>query len=135
MSCHVISLLKSIYRSVTSDVFIGFVNASIHAVNACLILVDAALISAIPVRLLHVWQPMFFVTSYFLFVVFYWAADGVDAVSGKRYVYEQLDFDSQPGIAACWMFGVTLLAIPASHAALYTIYRCRLAFFSAVFNN
>ncbi|XP_064609916.1 protein rolling stone-like [Liolophura sinensis] len=103
---------------------IQFVNFNVHAINSVIVLLDLA-ITAHPVRLYHVYQPVLYVLVYGLFYIIYWAAGGVDP-HGNHYIYKVLDWGRNPGSAAGLSFGLVCLAVPLIHLFVFGLYKLRL---------
>ncbi len=78
-------------------------------------------INAIPVRLLHFYQPLLYGTVYFLFTICYWQLDGTNE-EGSPYIYEILDYDDNLGKALGFGF-VMLGAAAVIHVIWWALYR------------
>ena len=59
--------------------------------NSAYVMVEI-LVSATPIRLLHVYQPLIYLTIYVLFTLIYYWAGGTSA-SGSHYIYSVLDWE------------------------------------------
>ena len=90
---------------------------SIHGVNALYVLCDQ-MVTGIPVRVVHFYQPFLLAIVYAVFAGGYWAA-------GNGNIYEFLHFDKHPSkVAVCWS-GLLSSGI-AFHVLMYGLYRFRL---------
>lgn len=73
-----------------------------------------------PVRILHVYQPVLYGFVYSIFTAIYFAAD-----STITPIYAFLDFRKKPGLAIGLEVFVVLLLIPAVHFLFWTLYKLR----------
>ena len=91
--------------------------ASIHGVNVLYVLGDM-MVTGIPVRIVHFYQPFLLAIVYAVFAGGYWAA-------GNGNIYYFLDFDKHPDKVAVWWCGLLSSGI-ALHVLMYGLYRFRL---------
>ncbi len=109
---------------VDGDTFVlDLSNITTHALNLVYVCFDF-IFSAIPVRLLHVYQILLFSLIYTIFTVIYWAAGGENN-HDKHYIYEIMDYKDNPSKAAMWVIFLHLLVI-VCHAIWFLLYKLKL---------
>ncbi|KAK2179877.1 hypothetical protein NP493_467g02033 [Ridgeia piscesae] len=101
-----------------------------HGVNAAYVLVDT-FITAIPVRLLHFYHGVMFLSLFAIFSVLYETVAGQTNALGEPYIYSVLDW-SQPQTAAIYSVLVCLVATPVLWLLVFALYKLRLALHRAV---
>uniref|UniRef100_T1JA59 TNFR-Cys domain-containing protein n=1 Tax=Strigamia maritima TaxID=126957 RepID=T1JA59_STRMM len=69
----------------------GVGNIQLHAVNSLLLLVDFCIV-AVPIRMVHIYQPIAFGFAYVSFNAIYWALGGLNPF-GKKPIYPITDWD------------------------------------------
>ena len=89
-----------------------------HTMNTVFTVLNL-LVSAKPVRLLHVYHPIIFIFIYGLFSLIYQSVTG-DAV------YSILDWLGNPGPTIGYILVLFLVALPLGHAILFGLYQLRL---------
>lgn len=108
----------------------------IHGVGLFLFFVDV-LFTRVPLMLFHIMYPTAYGVAYVIFMGIYYGAEGTNPIDEGRYVYQLIDYGSQPRIAAGLIialvvgmslsflvfFGITLLRDQA-------VKRCRLCFWN-----
>lgn len=90
-------------------------------------------ITGIPVRILHMYQPMLFGATYGVFTAIYWAAGGLNE-HGKPYVYKMLDFGSTPTKAVILLLILVFIVTPTVYMLYFGIYKLRVLVYKRVLN-
>ena len=101
------------------------VSVSLYTLPGVYLLCDMALVSGIPVRLAHVYQPMAFLILYAVFALVYWAAGGTGETGQQPYIHPVLDYGHSPGRAAGWTFEAVFMGAPALHVLVFVVYKVR----------
>lgn len=101
---------------------VGLSDGHVHLGNGILSVVDA-LVSGVPVRLLHFYMIQIYAASYASFTGIYYVAGGT-GFNGTSYIYPPLDYERNPGFAAGLCIGVIIL-VPLLHLAFYGLYMSR----------
>ena len=96
---------------------------SIHGANSVYVVFDM-MVTGIPVRILHFYQPLILGTIYVAFTGIYWM------VTNSR-IYAFLDYTSRPQEAAIWLCALTASGF-AVHFLMFCLYRLRLLLYSGV---
>ena len=94
---------------------------SIHGANSVYVVFDM-MVTAIPVRILHFYQPLLMGAIYAVFTGIYWV------VTNSR-IYPFLDYTNSPGEAAIWLCALTASGL-AVHILMFGLYRLRLFVYS-----
>ncbi|GBG63506.1 hypothetical protein CBR_g38574 [Chara braunii] len=119
-------VLRNVQASCTFEVFFFFslwaalysipydaLDTQIHCMNFLITLADVAL-SAIPMRILHFYQPVAVGIAYCTFTVVFWAAGGRNE-KGEPYIYITLNYEEEPERAAVYLVILCLLVVPITH--------------------
>ncbi|GBG59313.1 hypothetical protein CBR_g32326 [Chara braunii] len=88
-------------------------NAHVHGVNFLIMLLDGA-VAAMPMRILHFYQPVGAAAAYSGFAALYWAFGGRNE-EGERYIYKSLNFADEPRQAVIQIVLICLVATPVFH--------------------
>lgn len=80
-------------------------------------------ISLRPCRLLHFYQPVLFVVSYFIFTLIYWAAGGRDP-KGFPYIYTITNW-ANPSFSIPLAVCTVLIVVPLIHTFVWTLHQVR----------
>ena len=111
--CHEVSYIAirlSIVTAVDAPHGLDAVSIHTHMLNTAIVLLDL-FIDALPLRLLHFYQPMLFSAIYFGFTAIYILAGGTNE-DGKPLIYTNLDWINQPGEAVgAVVFSLTVLFV------------------------
>ena len=99
------------------------VNANTHLTNGLVAIFDIWF-SGTPVRILHLVYPILYGVSFSVFSGIYFAAGGEDPF-GNPYIYEQLNYEDNPGLAAGLCIAASLVLLPFIHLVLYVVYVLR----------
>jgi hypothetical protein len=99
-------------------------NVHVHLLNGLILLLDQA-IHAIPMRLLHVYQPVGYGALYAAFTGVYFAANGTDP-TGQVAIYAFLDYGSNTNIAIGADFGVVFVVLPTVWVLLWLLHKLRI---------
>ena len=103
----------------------SIMNIHVHLLNGLILLLDQA-IHAIPMRLLHVYQPVGYGALYAAFTGVYFAANGTDP-TGQVAIYAFLDYRTNKSTAIGTDFGVVCIVIPVVWLFLWGLHKVRLA--------
>ncbi|XP_019625619.1 PREDICTED: protein rolling stone-like [Branchiostoma belcheri] len=95
----------------------------LHIMNSVLVVTEV-LICDIPSRIAHVIYPELYLVTYVLFVCWVSSLDGFRKYSQ---VYVFLDFAGKTKRTAYLVVVMIVFVVPAFHAIVYVLYRCRLA--------
>ncbi|XP_062574951.1 protein rolling stone-like [Saccostrea cucullata] len=93
-----------------------------HGVNAVYVIVNVS-VTAVPIRIYHLFHGVLFGVMYVVFTVIYYAAGGTNH-QDKAYIYSVLDWDN-PGITLAYCLAVGIVAMPLCHLMVYGIYALR----------
>lgn len=96
-------------------------NAEAHIMNSVFVLLDL-FVSACPVRLLHVFQPVLYLAIYVLFSVIYYVAGGTTS-DGSHYIYSVLDWE-KPGYTVAFL-AIALVGSLFLHVLVWVIFLVR----------
>lgn len=102
----------------------SIMNIHVHLLNGLILVLDQA-IHAIPMRLLHVYQPVGYGALYAAFTGVYFAANGTDP-SGQAAIYAFLDYRTNTNIAIGADFGVVFIVLPLVWMVLWLLHKLRL---------
>ena len=100
-------------------------------VNPVFVIIDL-MVTAMPIRLFHAWQPMGLNIIYVAFSVIFWALGGKNHL-GQTFIFKELDYDKKPGIAALNICVVILIVQPFIQFLLYLIYKGRLWLYRKIY--
>ncbi|GBG63502.1 hypothetical protein CBR_g38570 [Chara braunii] len=119
-------VLRNVQATCTFEVFFFFslwaalyslpydaLDTQLHCMNFLITLADVAL-SAIPMRVLHFYQPLAAGIAYCAFSVVFWAAGGRNE-KGQPYIYTALNYEEEPKRAAVYVVVLCLLVVPITH--------------------
>ena len=106
----------------------GVMDINLHAINSLMVILEL-LLSAFPVRLLHVVYPFIYGVTYVVFSVFFWMGDPKNNV-----VYPILDWN-EPATAGVVVVVLGLVVLPLFHSMAFGIYRLRLLVYRKVYNH
>ena len=113
----------AIYPSVQTDMdqtpLSIYMDLNVHALNSLFLFVEIVL-SARPVRILHIIYPMIYGLIYVMFALIYWLQDKQNHV-----IYNVLDFN-HPGVVLLTVLGLALIVIPLLQLLHFGIYRLKL---------
>jgi len=98
-------------------------DVSTHLINSVFIVADVML-SATPVRILHVVYGWMLGFSYLLLTVIFWAAKGTNA-RNKPYIYSYLDYNESPGLSSGIVVCFVLVGQPLVQVLLFVMYKLR----------
>ena len=107
-------------------IFGGKINGldiSTHLINSVLILIDLML-SAAPVRILHVVYPWILGFLYAMLTVIFWAVKGTNALD-EPYIYSDIDYNNTPAVSSGIIVGSVLVGQPLVQAILFGLYKLR----------
>ena len=107
-------------------IFGGKTNAldvTTHLINSVLIVADVML-SATPVRILHVLYAWIFGVSYALLTAIFWAVKGTNA-RDEPYIYSYIDYNKSPGFASGIVVGFVLVGQPLVQTLLFGLCKMR----------
>lgn len=102
-----------------------------HASNSIYVIIDM-FVSAVPVRVVHVWVPQTWSVIYGVFSFVYCALGGTGLYQ-LPYIYPFLDYKKSPGVAVSFMFIALLLILPVSQLLLFLLYRIRLYIYVKIY--
>ena len=94
------------------------VDIHMHAVNALVVILETVL-TAIPVRLLHVVYPVLFGLCYMIFTIVFWSIDHSHVLYGAI-----LDWNS-PGVSAAVASCIGLVALPVIQLSMWSLFKLR----------
>lgn len=94
-----------------------------HLMNSVLIVIDVML-SATPVRILHVVYPWILGFLYAMLTVIFWAAKGSNA-RDEPYIYSYIDYNNTPAMSSGIIVGFVLVGQPLVQAILFGLYKLR----------
>lgn len=94
-----------------------------HLINSVVIVADIML-SANPVRILHVVYALILGVCYILLTVIFWAVNGTNA-RGEPYIYSYIDYNKSPGFTSGLLVGFVLVGQPLVQALLFGLYKLR----------
>ncbi|OQV22790.1 putative Type I phosphatidylinositol 4,5-bisphosphate 4-phosphatase-B [Hypsibius exemplaris] len=100
-------------------------NIHVHLLNGLILLLDQA-IHAIPMRLLHVYQPVGYGAFYAAFTGVYFVVNGTDPL-GETAIYGFLDYRSNTKIAIGADLGVVFVVLPSVWVFLWVLHKIRVA--------
>ncbi|XP_038049362.1 protein rolling stone-like isoform X2 [Patiria miniata] len=99
-------------------------NFHVHGVNLIIVVLDIIL-SATPMRVLHLIYPSSYAFVYFMFTLIYEGAGGLNEKGGTAIYPNNLDWDAAPGRTGIVMALTVVVAAPLLHLLFYGIYRIR----------
>ncbi|XP_014674408.1 PREDICTED: protein rolling stone-like [Priapulus caudatus] len=102
---------------------IGLSAAVTHASNSIYVLLDMC-VSAVPVRVLHVWVPQCWCLCYAVFSFLYYLYGGTGLYE-LPFIYPFIDYGETPGVAIGFLAVALLLLLPLAQVALYVMYMVR----------
>ncbi|XP_038049353.1 protein rolling stone-like [Patiria miniata] len=109
--------------SPSRDVLTAY-NFHVHGVNLIVIVLDVVL-SATPMRLLHLIYPTLYAALYFMFTLIYQKAGGLNELGGVAIYSKFLDWGGAPSTTVIVMVLTVFVATPIMHLVWYAIYRIR----------
>lgn len=98
-------------------------DVSTHLINSVFIVTDV-LLSAIPVRILHLLYAWFLGLSYLLLTVIFWAAKGTNA-RNDPYIYSYIDYNNTPSLSSGIVVAFVLVGQPLIQTLLFGLYKLR----------
>ncbi|XP_041349791.1 protein rolling stone-like [Gigantopelta aegis] len=96
-----------------------------HGMNTLYIVLNL-LVTGIPVRLLHFWQPLTFGLVYGVFSLAYTMAGETNDMD-EPFIYSILDWNKRPGLTAGILCGASIGAVLV-HFLLYCLYKVKMVF-------
>ncbi|XP_033098624.1 protein rolling stone-like isoform X1 [Anneissia japonica] len=108
-----------------------FTDLNVHAFTSLAMIIET-LLSATPVRLLHVVYPIAYAISYLVLTLMFWAADGTD-INGNSYIYSIIDYEKEPGFSTITVFGA-LIGVIVCHVLIWLLVKLRLKIVKKWFN-
>lgn len=94
-------------------------NLGVHALNSVYVLLNV-FVTAMPTRVYHLFHSSLYGTTFLLFSVIYYYANGTD-VQGNPYIYSSLDWGN-PGTTSLLSVGAVLIAIPIAHVLYFGLH-------------
>ncbi|XP_014677704.1 PREDICTED: protein rolling stone-like isoform X2 [Priapulus caudatus] len=123
LACNIAFTLTVCYWALLFNGQTDGVDINTHAINSVYVIVDV-IVSATPVRLLHMWIAQLGALVYVVFTAIYWAAGGTGA-HGVAYIYSVLDYGNAPGQAVITAAVILLLVVPIAQVALFLLSAAR----------
>lgn len=100
------------------------INADIHIINSVYALIDLMVVAA-PTRILHFYIPFFYLFTYMIFSLIYWAVGGKTPAGGTA-IYPILDWDNLkvtlPFIVCCAVFSPLMQVCSVANNRSYYIF-------------
>ncbi|OQV25302.1 hypothetical protein BV898_00985 [Hypsibius exemplaris] len=97
----------------------------VHLINGVAILVDLFL-HAMPMQLLHMYQPLVYAATYAAFTGIYFASNGTDP-AGNSSIYPIItDYSHHTGLAVGADFAIVLIVIPTAWLFLWSLQKLRI---------
>ena len=118
-------IYKCVYTLSHSGWPFSLESMTLHVVTTIYICMEI-LVSGIPVRLAHIYQPLIYVALYILVTVVYYLAGGTDQAGDHQYIYEALDYQGAPVRAVISVLGLCLATL-VCHFTVFFLYKLKIA--------
>lgn len=94
-----------------------------HVLNSVMMFIEI-FVAAIPVRLLHIWQPLLYISLYGVFTIIYWLAGGTND-RNQPYIYGVLNYEENTADALMFLIFGLIVGIPLFFILVFALFKLR----------